>query len=503
MPRARLLRGLVLTAVWVGLSLLVGVALFLSSSRSIVLASHDATIRPSLDGYVELRTGPVLPDLRLESESFIGVDIDLGKTNAKNTSQLVARYGYIASQPEGQIAKVRSSLTDMAVAAALRGVGLGAVPVLLWLLIGPVRRRDLVSSIRSRRGVAGVLVVLTMAALVWQPWRGGEVADDERSWQSLVDYLGPAVPVPEQVRDVEIRSDVTTLGTRRLIQSAINTYDKSQVFYDQAVESATDLELRQPGEDETVVALVSDRHDNIGMDPVARAVADAAGATAVFDAGDDTSSGQSWEAFSLDSVTVAFEDVDRYAVAGNHDNGDFVTDYLDDLGWAMLDGSVGEGPGGISLLGLDDPRSSGLGSWRDETGLSFEEVGARLSDVACDEDEPVATILVHDANLAKEALAQGCVELVVGGHLHVRVGPTRVVGANGNVGYSYTNGTTGGAAYAVAIGSKPRRDAMISLITYAEGHPVAVQSVLLQTNGVFRVAEPVELDLTPPEPSTP
>ena len=38
--------------------------------------------------------------------------------------------------------------------------------------------------------------------------------------------------------------------------------------------------------------LVSDRHDNIGMDQVARAVADAGGATAVFDAGDDTSTGR-------------------------------------------------------------------------------------------------------------------------------------------------------------------------------------------------------------------
>lgn len=503
MSRARLLRGLVLTAVWVAVSLVVGVALFLSSSRSIVLASHDATIRPTFDGYVELRTGPVLPDLRLDSQSFIGVDVDLGKTNAESTSQLVSRYGYIASQPEGQIAKVRNSLKDMAVAAALRGVGLGAVPVLLWLLIGPTRRRDLMRGVRSRRGVAGVLVLLIMAALLWQPWRGREVAEDEPSWQTLVEYLGPDVEVPEQVQDVEIRSDVTTLGTRRLIQSAINTYDKSQVFYDKAVESAADLELRKPGEDETVVALLSDRHDNIGMDAVARAVADAAGATAVFDAGDDTSNGKSWEAFSLDSVTAAFEDVDRYAVAGNHDSGDFVTDYFDELGWTMLGGKVVDGPGDISLLGLDDPRSSGLGSWRDETGLSFEEVGTRLSEVACAEDEPIGTILVHDVNLAKEALAQGCVELVVGGHLHVRVGPTRVVGENGNVGYSYTTGTTGGAAYAIAIGSKPRRDAMISLITYADGHPAAVQSVLLQTNGVFRAAEPVELDLTPVTAVTP
>ena len=87
-----------------------------------------------------------------------------------------------------------------------------------------------------------------------------------------------------------------------------------------------------------MVTLVSDRHDNIGMDAVARAIGDAAGATAVFDAGDDTSSGKTWEAFSLDSVNAAFDDLDRWGVAGNHDHGPFVHDYLDDRGWTMLDG---------------------------------------------------------------------------------------------------------------------------------------------------------------------
>ena len=40
---------------------------------------------------------------------------------------------------------------------------------------------------------------------------------------------------------------------------------------------------------------------------LARAVGDAAGAQAVFDAGDDTSTGSTWEAFSLDSLDAAFD----------------------------------------------------------------------------------------------------------------------------------------------------------------------------------------------------
>ena len=120
------------------------------------------------------------------------------------------------------------------------------------------------------------------------------------------------MPIPEELDGVEVRGDVTTSQTRRLVESAVGTYDEGKTFYRDAAEAAADLDLRQPEEGETVVLLISDRHDNIGMDRVARAVGDAAGAEAVFDAGDDTSTGSTWEAFSLDSLDATFDD-DPYA----------------------------------------------------------------------------------------------------------------------------------------------------------------------------------------------
>jgi hypothetical protein len=493
MDRGRLLRGLALAAVWLVLTIATGLVTFLGSSRTVVLASHDAVLRPTLDGYVVLRTGPVLPDLRIRSTSFIGADIILGKTNADSTEQLVQRYGYIASQPEGQIAKVRRSIADMAFDAAVRGAVVGLLPVVVWLLVGAQRRRELA----HHHGGTGALIGVALgviAVLLWRPWADTEqVGDDAGAWTSLSDYVGADINVPEEAAGVQVRTDVTTAGGRRLIQSAVDTYDKSRLFYESAARKAATLDLREPQEGDTVVALVADRHDNIGMDGVARAIADGGGATAVFDAGDDTSTGQSWEAFSLDSVTDAFQGYDRFGVAGNHDHGDFVTDYLDGLGWTMLEGEVVEGPGDATLLGVDDPRSSGLGSWRDESGLSFDEVGSRLADAACSSDERIATILVHDANLADEALERGCADLVLGGHLHVQVGPTRVLGEDGRRGYSFTTGTTGGAAYAIAVGSKPRREASVTLVTYRDGRPAGLQPVVLQTNGIFEVGDYREL----------
>jgi hypothetical protein len=164
-----------------------------------------------------------------------------------------------------------------------------------------------------------------------------------------------------------------------------------------------------------------------------------------------------------------------------------VSHYLDDHGWRMLDGDTVDGPGGSTLLGVPDPRASGLGNWRDQKGLSFDQVADKLADAACSAPKRIATLLVHDANLGRPALERGCVDLVVGGHLHLQVGPDRVVGSNGKAGWSYTTGTTGGAAYAFALGSKPRREAEVSLITYADGRPVGIQPVRLETNGDLHV----------------
>ncbi|MDF1604925.1 metallophosphoesterase [Nocardioides sp. YIM 152315] len=494
----RPLRILAYVGVWFAAAFVITTALFFTGSRQVEVASHDAVVRPNLSGEAVLLTGPVLPDVRIAGTGVLGVGIRLDKTDATSTDELVRRYAYIASQPEGQVARVTGALEDMLLDAALRGAVLGLVPLAVWVLVGRQRRRDLAARTHLPQVLVAVGVTVVLGACLVQPWTDDAPPDDELDWVSIEDFLGPQVPVPEGLEDVEVRGDVTTAQTRRLIDSAIDTYEKSKVFYAQAAEGAATLDLRQPREGDTVVAFVSDRHDNIGMDPVARAIADRAGATAVYDGGDDTSNGKSWEAFSLDSVSEAFDGLDRWAVAGNHDHGAFVHEYLADHGWTMLDGEVVDGPGDTTLLGVDDPRSSGLGSWRDETGLSFDEVEQRLADEACATEERLTTMLVHDANLGREALARGCVDLVLGGHLHVRSGPTRVDGDNGEIGYTYTTGTTGGAAYAIAIGSKPRRNAEVSLVTYREGRPAGIQWVTLQPNGVFQIGTYVPLRY--PEP---
>ena len=121
--------------------------------------------------------------------------------------------------------------------------------------------------------------------------------------------------------------------------------------------------------------LVSDRHDNIGMDAVARAIGDAGGATVVLDAGDDTSTGAAWESFSLDSLDKAFKGYDhRIAISGNHDNGTFVSHYLEKRGWTHLDGNAIDR---LRQRAVDRGRRPALeraGELARRVGLTYDEV---------------------------------------------------------------------------------------------------------------------------------
>ena len=224
--------------------------------------------------------------------------------------------------------------------------------------------------------------------------------------------------------------------------------------------------------------------------PVARAVADAAGAEAVFDAGDDTSTGSTWEAFSLDSLDAAFDDGpyadSKWAVTGNHDHGSFVGDYLADHGWTMLDGEAVDGPAGTRLLGVDDPRSSGLGSWRDESGLSFDEVADRLADAAC-AGRRGRRADHHDPGPRRQPGRRG-----TGARLHRpgrRRPPPRPERPDrgdrrerrGRLQLHDRHDRRRGVRH-----RGRRRDpppAGITLLTYRDGHPVGVQPVTLDTNG--------------------
>jgi hypothetical protein len=459
------------------------------------------TVRPTLDGWATFDLGPYLPNFRHPTDTRVGVEIDVGKTTAEDYDLLVQRYAVIAAAPDSQVDKLRDVTQEMVLRGALAGALIGLSAPVLILLVGRRRWNDLAARMSLRRGlVLGLVVALGCAGLyVAFPEARGQQVESEQ-WQPLQGAV-PAVPLPEEATRFEVDRNLLTTGSARLVESLVTSYRSSLTFYTDLEALAAEIgpQLRDPAEDETVALLVSDRHDNINMDPVAREVAEQGGASIVIDAGDDTSTGSAWEMFSLESLAHTFEDLEgTYAVAGDHDHGNVWTEAMPELGVTTLVGETVDGPDDIRFFGASDPRSAGLGAWKDEKGITMEEQETLIADLACAEDAAgrrISTIVVHDLNTASEALARGCVDLVVAGHRHEQVGPLRVLGSNGKVGYSYINGTTGGAAFAIALGSKLRRDAQVTLVTYRDGRPVGIQPVIFRTVKEILVSPYVALEL--------
>ena len=327
--------------------------IFFNSSRETTLASHDAVIRPDLSGYVVLLTGPVLPDVRVPTDQRIGVSVTLGKTDAPSTSALIDRYALIASQPQGPQARVQEVLGDMMVDSLVRGAALGLVPIVVWVLVGQAATQGALRArpAGARRSIALVLSLVVIGVAVAQPWGDDEeTLDSEEQWQPLATFLGPDVPLPEELDRVEVRGDVTTEPDPAADRERGRHLRRGQDVLPRRRRGRRRARAAPAGGGrDASCCSISDRHDNIGMDRVARAVGDAAGAEAVFDAGDDTSTGSTWEAFSLDSLDAAFDDGpyadSKWAVTGNHDHGAFVGSYLADHGWTVLDGRGGRRPG--------------------------------------------------------------------------------------------------------------------------------------------------------------
>ncbi len=326
---------------WLVVALPVAALTFVNSSRTTVIASHEAEIQPTFDGWAEISLGPFLPSFRYPTDQRVGAEIVLGKTSLTSYEELVRRYAFLAGQPDGQIAKVGDAVAEMAVEALVVGALVGMVGPGVWFALGSRRRHELTATMRDRlrTGVVVAGVLALAAVIVARPWDRTSEQLEGIAWQPLADAL-PDVPIPLDARPLQVDAGLLTEGTRRLVESALDSYQKSSSFYRAAAEEAAGLvdELRRPGEGETVAVLVSDRHDNIGMDPVARAIGDAGGATMLLDAGDDTSSGGSWESFSVNSLADAFEGYDVVAVAGNHDPGDRVVQQYEDSGFTVLDG---------------------------------------------------------------------------------------------------------------------------------------------------------------------
>ena len=516
----RFLLGLLALAIGLAVGVPVALSTFAGSERSLAIGAHQATVRPAFDGYASLDFGPLLPEVRLpmDAPAGLGVHVRLGEAQVDSIEELVQQDAVIASQPQGEIAQVRAAVVDMASDAAVRGAGVAVVIALAlafgWWAVGPARRRRLLHDALHptgrglAAGTAGVVAFAGAIVLVTAPQRADA---PERAWVPVRSVF-PELPAEPTLERLEVSKGAITQGSRALVEGALYLYDDSVSFYGALQEQAGQVRVREPEEGERTALVVTDRHDNIGMDPVARTIADQAGAELLIDLGDDTSQGDAWEGFSVNSLADEFDGLDVVAVAGNHDSDTTVQQY-EDAGFTVLDGEPVE-VGGVRFLGESDPRGTTIAGYTESAEERNDMLAVQdeaLADAACEADEAgerVGVLAVHSWGSAKKVAASGCVDLVLTGHLHYQVGPEAIEGEDGAITTRMTTGSTGGAVLPIALGSSLRREAQVTIVTFDEdGVPVGLQPVTFTPAGVIDVAEYVELpqvegDETPtPSPS--
>jgi predicted phosphodiesterase len=435
------------------------------------------------------------------------VAIDLGDSQGASLEEMLARDAVIASQPEGEIRAVSSAVVGMGVSAGLRGLGLGLLAgtsvVVVWVAVGARRRSELRTRMahptrpRVLAASATALVVAGAVVLVTVPGDDGRVT---KQWVPLTQEF-PELPADiAALRTIELAQGSATSSSRALVEGALYLYRDSVTFYEALQANAEQAVIRTPEEGQTTAIVVTDRHDNIGMDPVVRTIADRAQARMLIDLGDDTGQGASWESFSINSLAREFDGFETVAVAGNHDT-DAVAEQMADKGFTVLDGQPIE-VGGVRFLGASDPRGTKLTGYTEDATTrrgGLAEQDAELREAACAADaagQRVGVLAVHAWSSASEVAASGCVDLVLTGHLHYQVGPVAINGPGETTTTRLTTGTTGGAVLPIALGSSLRRQAQVSIVTFdADGVPAGLQVVSFNPSKSIDVADYVELPL--------
>lgn len=482
----------------------VTVSTFVGTERTVTVGAHNATATPTFDGHVTILAGPLLPELRMPSDAPLGVGAEVVLRDSPDTDleRVLAQDAAIASQPEGEIAAMTSEIVGMALASLQRGIAAAVIAMVLaaavWWAVGARRRRELREAWPPTPRVALVATIMAFVLLgavmaaVPDPSTRRDVA-----WVPLSQEF-PELPDEPRLAKVEISRGAATATSKAIVQGALDTYQASLAFYSDLAEKAEGLPVRAPEEGQTTALVVTDRHNNVGMDPVARQVADAAQVSFVVDLGDDTSNGASWEAFSIKSLRKTFDDLPIVAVAGNHDTGEYIQREMERNDFILLDGEPTEVEG-VRILGESDPRSSGLTAGyngnEDDNIAAITEQNVQLAETAC-EDGGVALLATHSSASAKAAIAQGCADLAISGHLHRQVGPTSTVGPNGTT-TSVSIGSTGGAVYAFALGTKLRRDAQVAVLTFEDGRAVGLQIVTFKPGAVIDVGAYTPLPIPP------
>ena len=234
-------------------------------------ATTPSCTRRSTAGALDM--GRSCPTSGPPSDGPVGVElVRWARPTATTTAELAQRYAAIAGHPEAEEARVDGAVAATRPDAALRRRSASA-----WCRsavaagrTAPSRRAASALAPAAAPVAAGARRGAGRSRSGAQPWDGrrGDQEADARSWLPLgtASADGPAAARRPHGWQIQggLRRPPAPAGCSAAC-STPTTAARSSTARRSRPAADTD-ELHQPGEDETVAVLVSDRHDNIGMD---------------------------------------------------------------------------------------------------------------------------------------------------------------------------------------------------------------------------------------------
>ncbi|MET0434528.1 MAG: metallophosphoesterase family protein [Cellulomonas sp.] len=449
------------------------------------LGPHEARYDVTTDATVTIDVGP-LGTLQIDSPLPLGLgarvtveEIPAGVDALHGIDTLQALTGDLNSYLQfftGPQATIEDAARALVANALWRTLGALVVLVALWFggrwLLGAGRREELAGRLapHSAQLTAGGLAVVLVGTLVTASERGDAA---ERAPSQTASAVFDGTPLEGARITGRLGGIVDTYGGL-----VVKAFQENEEFYDQADdalvaawadwEGRRDARAEDAGDAPTATAgptagptgspsptpdageptdeeaepltllVISDLHCNVGMAPLITSLAEMSGAEVVLDAGDTTMNGTSVEQYCVTTFARAIPDgVDLITAPGNHDSAETTAQYAR-AGATVLDGGVID-VRGMRILGDHDPKATRLIQTQTQDE-SYAEVGARLSEVACEDPDGVDLVLFHNPRTAPAMLADGCVPALVSGHMHTRTDPEQI-----EEGIRYISSSTAGA----------------------------------------------------------
>jgi predicted phosphodiesterase len=412
-------------ALRVGLALggaLIAVLLFARVQAPIGPFDASLAFRPA-GGGAQVAVAP-LGDLVVDVyDGPLRLDVTLQRVDQERTQRLATDPVLLAGVVNQVSADLRDAVVELVWKTVLFALAGGAATT--WAVLHR-RREPLIAA-----GITGVLLLGTagIGAATWRP--------EALSQPTYTGLLVNANSLIGSAEDLVARFDAYRASLEDLVANVGTLY-------------ATISALPAPGgADDTVTMLhVADLHLNPAGFDLMRQVAQQFRVDAVLDSGDITDWGSQPENQLV--TRVGQLGVPYVYVRGNHDSETTAALIAEQPNAVVLDASTTATVGGLTVVGMPDPRFTPDKTTGDDNAGPevLEEAGEELKRLIDTLPAPPAVALVHDPKLA--APLQGAVPLVLAGHTHERKVTEQEDGT-----LLLVQGSTGGAGLRALQGEYP------------------------------------------------